>query len=178
MAAARVTAGEEIHRRLVPILSPDRCAQLDALLAADPALGVAPLVWLGGGATTTSPESVKAEVAKLAHLRTLDADRPTSTWSASDAAASAMSSPTVRTRSGFGTASGTAIASLISTSYSRHLRGLPPGMTTGAAEWRERRTRVRCRPRCGISPTRRRRTVPVRCRRGRGTPECTIRPNP
>jgi len=75
VAGARVTAGEEVHRRLAPLLDADRCAQLDALVATEPDLGVAPLVWLEDGATTPSPESVKAEVAKLAYLRSLGADR-------------------------------------------------------------------------------------------------------
>ncbi len=66
VAGARVTAGEEVRRRLAPILTPERCSQLDALVTTDPELGVAPLVWLGDGATTASSESVKAEVAKLA----------------------------------------------------------------------------------------------------------------
>jgi len=75
VAGARVTAGTEVHRRLAPILTPERCTQLDVLVATDPDLGVAPLVWLGGGATKASPESVKTEVAKLAYLRNLGADR-------------------------------------------------------------------------------------------------------
>jgi TnpA family transposase len=75
VATARVTAGEEVYRRLAPLLTPERCAQLDALLVTDAELGVAPLVWLGDGATTASPESVKAELTKLAYLRNLGADR-------------------------------------------------------------------------------------------------------
>lgn len=54
VAGARVTAGEEVRRRLAPILTPERCTQLDALVTTDPELGVAPLVWLGYGATTAS----------------------------------------------------------------------------------------------------------------------------
>jgi hypothetical protein len=72
VAGARVTAGEEVHRRLAPILTPERCTQLDVLVATDADLGVAPLVWLGAGATTASPESVKTEATKLAYLRSLD----------------------------------------------------------------------------------------------------------
>ena len=44
------------------------------MVTTDAGLGVAPLVWLGNGATTASPESVKTEVAKLAYLRNLGAD--------------------------------------------------------------------------------------------------------
>lgn len=43
------------------------------MVTTDAGLGVAPLVWLGNGATTASPESVKTEVAKLAYLRNLGA---------------------------------------------------------------------------------------------------------
>ncbi len=56
VAGARVTAGEEVHRRLAPLLDADRCVQLDAVVATDADLGVAPLVWLGDGATTPAPE--------------------------------------------------------------------------------------------------------------------------
>ncbi len=69
VATARVTAEEQVHRGLAPLLTPERCAQLDSLLATGPDLGVAPLVWLGDGATTASPDSVEAVVAKLAYLR-------------------------------------------------------------------------------------------------------------
>ncbi len=41
----------------------------------DPELGMAPLTWLDKGATSPSPEAIKAEVAKLAYLRELGADR-------------------------------------------------------------------------------------------------------
>lgn len=75
VASARVTADEEVHRRLRPQLTPPCCEQLDALVTTDPALGVAPLVWLGHGATSASPESIKAELAKLAYLRELGDDR-------------------------------------------------------------------------------------------------------
>jgi len=75
VATARVTAEEQVHRRLAPLLTPERCAQLDSLLATGLDLGVAPLVWLGDGATTASPDSVEAVVAKLAYLCNLGADR-------------------------------------------------------------------------------------------------------
>jgi hypothetical protein len=41
VSAARVTAQDEIRRRLDPELTPERCEQLDALVATDPDLGVA-----------------------------------------------------------------------------------------------------------------------------------------
>lgn len=66
-------AWEEISWRCRPLLGPDRCAQLDGLLDTDPAVGVAPLVWLTTGATSCSPEAIKTEVAKLEHLRRLGA---------------------------------------------------------------------------------------------------------
>ncbi|HXZ74723.1 MAG TPA: DUF4158 domain-containing protein, partial [Streptosporangiaceae bacterium] len=75
VAAARAAAVEEIHHRLAPQLQEQRCQLLDSLLRSDPARGVAPLVWLLAGATSESPESIKAELAKLAYLRELGADR-------------------------------------------------------------------------------------------------------
>jgi hypothetical protein len=75
VSAARVNAAAEIRRRLDPELTERRCQQLDALLATDPELGVARLVWLNDGATSASAESVKAEVAKLGYLEGLGAHR-------------------------------------------------------------------------------------------------------
>ncbi|MGH9223775.1 MAG: DUF4158 domain-containing protein, partial [Acidimicrobiales bacterium] len=75
VGTARETAWEEIRRRLSPELSPERCEELDALVATDAALGVARLVWLNDGATSASPESVKAELDKLAYLDALGAHR-------------------------------------------------------------------------------------------------------
>jgi len=75
VSTARVTAHEEIRRRLDPQLPPGRCDELDDLVATDPELGVARLVWLNDGATSASPEWVKLEVAKLAFLEGLAADR-------------------------------------------------------------------------------------------------------
>jgi Domain of unknown function (DUF4158) len=43
VSAARVSAEDEIHRRLDPELTPERCAQLDALVDTDAELGVARL---------------------------------------------------------------------------------------------------------------------------------------
>ena len=75
VSAARVSAEDEIRRRLNPELTPERCAQLDALLITDDELGVARMVWLNDGATSASAESVKAEVAKLGYLEGLGAHR-------------------------------------------------------------------------------------------------------
>jgi len=75
VASARVTADDETYRLLRPVLAQFPTGRLDALVATDPVRGVAPLVWLGDGATTASPDQVKAEVAKLAYLRDLGADR-------------------------------------------------------------------------------------------------------
>jgi hypothetical protein len=57
VGTARVRAWDEIYRRLRPVLTPGRCAVLDALLISDPATGVAPLVWLGEGATRRVQET-------------------------------------------------------------------------------------------------------------------------
>lgn len=75
VSKARVTAQEEIRRRLDPELTSARCDQLDALVATDAELGVARLVWLNDGATSASAEWVKLEVAKLAYLEGLGAHR-------------------------------------------------------------------------------------------------------
>ncbi len=75
VSTARTTAQEEIRRRLDPELTSTRCDQLDALVATDSDLGVAPLVWLNDGATSASAEWVKLEVAKLAYLEGLGAHR-------------------------------------------------------------------------------------------------------
>ena len=75
VSTARVTTQEEIRRRLDPELTPERCDQLDALVATDDELGVARLVWLNDGATSASSEWVKLEVAKLAYLEGLGAHR-------------------------------------------------------------------------------------------------------
>jgi len=75
VAAARALADREVHWRLRPELDAQRCAELDALVVNDPALGMSPLTWLDKGAPSSSPEAIKAEVAKLAYLRDLGADR-------------------------------------------------------------------------------------------------------
>jgi TnpA family transposase len=75
VATARVTAHDEIRRRLDPELTPERCDQLDALVATDAELGVARLVWLNDGATSASADWVKTEVSKLVYLEGLGAHR-------------------------------------------------------------------------------------------------------
>jgi hypothetical protein len=75
VSTARVTAQEEIRRRLDPELTPERCDQLDALVVTDAELGVARLVWLNDGATSASSEWVKLEAVKLAYLEGLGAHR-------------------------------------------------------------------------------------------------------
>jgi hypothetical protein len=75
VASAREAAWDENHWRLRPQLTPQRRKQLDALVTTDPARGIAPLVWLGEGATSSSAEAIKTEIAKLAYLRKLGADQ-------------------------------------------------------------------------------------------------------
>lgn len=75
IGTARVAAWEELDWRLRPLLTPDLREALDALVVTDPARGVAPLVWFSEGATSASPEAIKAEIAKLAYLGELAADR-------------------------------------------------------------------------------------------------------
>ncbi|MEA2587414.1 MAG: hypothetical protein QOH66_341 [Actinomycetota bacterium] len=75
VASAGESAHEEIYWRLRPQLTAERCELLDAVVITDAKLRVAPLVWLGDGATSWAPESIKAEIVKLAYLRRLGADR-------------------------------------------------------------------------------------------------------
>jgi hypothetical protein len=74
VAAARERARRETWTLLAHLLTDSaRRAELDALLVVDATLGRTPLAWLGAGPTTSSPAAVKAELAKLAYLRGLDA---------------------------------------------------------------------------------------------------------
>jgi hypothetical protein len=74
VAAARERARRETWTLLAHLLTDSaRRAELDALLVVDAALGRTPLAWLGAGPTMSSPAAVKAELAKLAYLRGLDA---------------------------------------------------------------------------------------------------------
>jgi hypothetical protein len=75
VSSARVAGRKEIRHRLDPELTLERCDELDELLVTDPELGVAPLVWLNAGATSASSDAAKTELAKLAYLKALGADR-------------------------------------------------------------------------------------------------------
>lgn len=72
---AREAADQEVHWRLRPQLDPPCCARLDALVANDAELGMAPLTWLDKGAPSSAPDAIKAEVAKLGYLRERGAGR-------------------------------------------------------------------------------------------------------
>ncbi|MDQ2791694.1 MAG: Tn3 family transposase [Actinomycetota bacterium] len=75
VAAARERARRETWMLLAAQVSePVRRAELDALLVVDASLGRTRLAWLGAGPTASSPAAIKAELAKLAFLRGLDAD--------------------------------------------------------------------------------------------------------
>ena len=60
--------------RIAPLLSAERGDQLDGLLATEPDVGTCRLTWLRRGATSASAEAIKAELDKLAYLRSLRAD--------------------------------------------------------------------------------------------------------
>jgi Domain of unknown function (DUF4158) len=74
VATVRDRARQETWMLLAPQVSdPGRCADLDGLLAVDPAVGRSRLTWLQTGATASSPAAVRTELDKLAFLRGLDA---------------------------------------------------------------------------------------------------------
>jgi len=75
IGAARAEADAELHRRVQLQLTPTLRNALDDLVVTDPALGVAPLVWLGTQATTVSPAAISAEIAKLELLEAMHAGR-------------------------------------------------------------------------------------------------------
>ncbi len=75
VSMARADARKEIRRRMDPELTPERCEELDELLITDSTLGMARVVWLGAGVTSASSDAAKTEVAKLAYLEDLGADR-------------------------------------------------------------------------------------------------------
>lgn len=75
VASARAAAKTATYERVERLLTRERCAELDELLVVDPEVGHTRLFWLGDGATQASPAAVKSEVAKLAFLRGLGADR-------------------------------------------------------------------------------------------------------
>ena len=73
VATARDRAQLETWARVEHLLPARYRAELDELLVVDPLLGRTRLAWLGLGPTQPSPAAVKAELAKLTYLRTLDA---------------------------------------------------------------------------------------------------------
>jgi Domain of unknown function (DUF4158) len=73
VATARERARAETWERVAPLLTLQRRADLDSLLAVDPVLGRTRLAWLGTGPTSASPAAVKDELEKLAFLRGMDA---------------------------------------------------------------------------------------------------------
>nr|WP_245673269.1 Tn3 family transposase [Nocardia lijiangensis] len=75
VAHARTQAQTETYDRLAHEFTPERCAELDALLTIDPSTGVSRIRWLTTGAVEASASAVKTEVDKLGFLRNLGADR-------------------------------------------------------------------------------------------------------
>ena len=73
VAHAREVARQETFDRLACEFTPQRCAELDALLANDASIGMTRLRWLGTGPVEASPAAVKTEIAKLGFLRGMDA---------------------------------------------------------------------------------------------------------
>jgi TnpA family transposase len=79
VATARERAKAETWTRLAHLVREDegeaalRRWELDRLLVVDSELGCTPLRWLETGPVSSSPASVKTELAKLAYLRRLDA---------------------------------------------------------------------------------------------------------
>lgn len=74
VAHARTQAQRETYDRLAREFTPQRCKELDALLVADPSIGMSRLRWLSTGPVEASATAVKAEVEKLVFLRNLGAD--------------------------------------------------------------------------------------------------------
>ena len=62
VAHARQQAQEETYDRLAHEFSPQRCAELDALLVTDPSIRMSRLRWLSTGPVEASAVAVKAEV--------------------------------------------------------------------------------------------------------------------
>src|SRR5439155_13450361 len=65
VAHARALAQRETYDRLAHEFTPERCAQLDALLITDPSVEMSRLRWLSTGPVKASASAVKAEVEKL-----------------------------------------------------------------------------------------------------------------
>ncbi|WSY18711.1 Tn3 family transposase (plasmid) [Embleya sp. NBC_00896] len=73
VAHAREVARAETFERLAHEFTDERRAGLDDLLVVDAGLGMTRLRWLGTGPVEASPAAVKAEIAKLEFLRSMDA---------------------------------------------------------------------------------------------------------
>ena len=68
VANARAQAQEVTYRLLLPLLTPSRCAWLDAVLEPDREIGKTPLVWLCGRATSNSARQILVVLEKLKFL--------------------------------------------------------------------------------------------------------------
>lgn len=75
VAHARDQAQRETYDRLAHEFTPQRGAELDALLVTDASIGMSRLRWLSTGPVEASASAVKAEVEKLGFLCGLGADR-------------------------------------------------------------------------------------------------------
>ena len=73
VAHAREVARRETFDRLGAELSEERRTALDGLLVEDPSIGMTRLRWLNRGPVEASPAAVRAEIAKLEFLRSMDA---------------------------------------------------------------------------------------------------------
>src|SRR5207248_9314032 len=65
VAKAREMAQAETLRRLEPLLTPEVCDKLDAVLVPDPSTGWTRLVWLQREATAITPSAILFEIGKL-----------------------------------------------------------------------------------------------------------------
>lgn len=65
-------AHRETYRRLMPLLLPEVCQQLDALLLPDNSLKISPLRWLSQPAALNNPAEIIGTLAKLTYLQTLN----------------------------------------------------------------------------------------------------------
>ena len=75
VGTAREQAEAETFRRVSALLTPARCATLDALLVVDQPIRGTRLAWLRAGAAAPTPTAILAEIAKLTYLRGLEVDR-------------------------------------------------------------------------------------------------------
>jgi TnpA family transposase len=75
IAAVRTRAERETFQRLEPVLDGPTRRALDALCVTDVRLGVSRLVWVGREATSAAPSQILEQLAKLAYLREVGAER-------------------------------------------------------------------------------------------------------